>query len=346
MKQIRIIFLLILLLPTITFAQEKFRVMFYNVENLFDTEKDPHKNDNEFLPTSKKHWDKKKYNQKLTNIAKVISSAGEWDIPALVGLCEVENERVMKDLTQYSPLKSQSYKFVITDSEDARGIDVALLYQPDQFKLISYCSYKIPFKSKQKTSRDILYVSGKIKSGDTLDIFVCHYPSRRGGEKSSEPDRIRASEVLRQKTDSLYMLRKQSNIIIMGDFNDEPSNISIYNTLSAKPYNNKLSKDSKQLELYNLFYHFEKKEMKGSHKYQGHWGMLDQVIVSRRLLERSSSFRITNESPKIYDPEFLLTEDKSHGGKRPKRTFFGMQYEAGFSDHLPVITDFYVYLKN
>ncbi len=344
MKKLTIFVLFITLLPCTVISQEKFRVMFYNVENLFDTIKEPNKNDGEYLPASKKHWNTKKYRQKLTNISKVITAAGEWSTPALVGMCEVENERVMNDLTKNTPLKSQQYRYIMTNCADRRGIDIALLYQPDQFRLLGYKAYKIRFSSPQKVTRDLLHVTGKVKSGDTLDVFVCHYPSRIGGEKSSESGRIRVSEVLREKADSLYRIRKCAHIVIMGDFNDEPSNKSIYTTLGARPYEQQASLNDKKLHLYNLFYPFEKQERKGSHKYQGHWGMLDQMIVSESLLKSASGICTSPANAHIFDADFLLTEDKSKGGKRPKRTFFGMQYEAGFSDHLPVITDFYISL--
>jgi len=157
--------------------------MFYNVENLFDTEDDPQTNDNEFLPQGTRYWNSKRYRNKLNNISKVITSLGEWESPALIGMCEVENEKVMNDLITYSPLKSQQYRYVITESKDQRGIDVALMYQRDQFRYIKHEALQVTFpKEPSKKTRDILYVSGMVLSGDTLDIFVCHFPSRRGGE--------------------------------------------------------------------------------------------------------------------------------------------------------------------
>ncbi len=334
------IILLFLLLPAKSFSQTNFRVMFYNVENLFDTIQDPHKNDGDFLPDSKKHWNTKKYRQKLTNISRVITAVGAWSSPALVGLCEVENDRVMKDLTQQSVLKAQKYKYIMTDSPDTRGIDVALMYQPDQFRLLGYQSVRIKFSSSRKFTRDILHAYGRVMSGDTIDVFVCHYPSRTGGEKESEPGRVRVSEILRHAADSLFNIRKNTNIIIMGDFNDGPSNKSISEVLKAIPYETNIHPGTTSLQLYNLMYPLEK-QGKGSYKYRGNWDMLDQMIVSGHLLQKSG-FRILPESAGIFPEDFLLAQDKSGGGKRPKRTFFGMQYEAGFSDHLPVFADFYI----
>jgi len=211
------------------FGQTNFRVMFYNVENLFDTFDNPEKDDNDFLPEGAMRWTAGRYYNKLNNIAKVITSAGEWDTPALVGLCEVENEKVMKDLTQYSPLRKMNYRSIITNSPDTRGINVALLYQRDKFKYLEHNTYTIRFSyNARKRTRDILHVTGQVSMQDTLDVFVCHFPSRRGGETESEQDRLFVASVLKAKSDSLMQIRKNACIVIMGDFNDEPSNRSLF----------------------------------------------------------------------------------------------------------------------
>jgi predicted extracellular nuclease len=313
--------------------------MFYNVENLFDTEDDPKKNDNEFLPDGARHWTTGRYHNKQNNLAKVITSVGEWDAPALVGMCEVENEKVLTDLTKYSPLKKADYRFVITDSRDARGIDVALLYQRDKFKYLAHNAYPIffPFNNQKKT-RDILHVTGLVLSKDTVDVFVCHFPSRRGGEKESEPDRVYVASILKSKTDSLMRIRKTANIIIMGDFNDEPSDKSIAQTLNAQA----ISQNTNARSLYNLFRHFEKMKNTGSYKYQRNWNQLDQIIVSGNLISGNKTFRVLPNTATIFSRDFMLTEDKTHGGKRPKKTFHGNKHEGGYSDHLPVFVDFSV----
>jgi endonuclease/exonuclease/phosphatase family metal-dependent hydrolase len=310
--------------------------MFYNVENLFDTEDDPQKSDNEFLPDGVRHWTKGRYQTKLNNIAKVITSAGEWEAPALVGMSEVENDKVLKDLTLYSPLKKADYRFVVTESPDTRGIDVALLYQRDKFKYIAHSAYTIrfPYNNRKKT-RDILHVTGLVLSRDTVDVFVCHFPSRRGGEQESEPDRIYVASVLKNKVDSLMNIRKNAHIIIMGDFNDEPSNKSISQTLKAKP----VSKNIERRSLYNLFLPFEKKNNIGSYKYGKQWNLLDQIIVSGNLIEGSKAIRVQTQTATIFRRDFMVTDDKTHGGKRPKKTFHGNKHEGGYSDHLPVYVD-------
>ena len=320
------------------YGQNKFRVMFYNTENFFDTFDNPEKNDNEFLPDAQRHWTQKKYYTKVNNIAKVISSVGEWGSPAIIGLCEVENEKVIRDLIRNSPLRKTDYRFVITNSPDQRGINVALLYQRDQFKYLGHQFYTIHFpKNKRKATRDILHVTGQVISRDTVDVFVCHFPSRRGGQDESESDRVYTASVLKSKTDSLMHIRKNANIIIIGDFNDEPSDQSIAQTLNALP----LSQKPDAKKLYNLFQHFEKKT--GSYKFKGQWNMIDQMIVSGNLLSGNGSFKVLPHTATIFSRNFMMTEDKTYGGKRPLKTYNGMKYESGYSDHLPIYVDFEVF---
>jgi endonuclease/exonuclease/phosphatase family metal-dependent hydrolase len=311
--------------------------MFYNVENLFDTEKSSKKDDGDFTPDGKLHWTTGRYYNKLNNLAKVITATGEWDSPAIVGLCEVENERCMTDLTKHSLLKAQDYRYVITYCADRRGINTALMYQRDKFKYLSHKEYKIKFpQNPHKVTRDILHVSGLIQTGDTLDVFVCHFPSRRGGEQESEPDRIFAASVLRSKTDSLMNVREKANIIIMGDLNDEPTNKSILNTLGALPP----EKDANPLELYNLFYKFAKQNNVGTYKYGRQWNVLDQIIVSGNLFDRKQNFHVLPETATIFQRDFMMEKDSSNGGKRPFKTYTGMKHTGGYSDHLPVYVDF------
>jgi predicted extracellular nuclease len=307
------------------------------VENLFDTEDEPKKNDNEFLPDGARHWTVGRYQNKLNNLAKVITSAGEWESPALVGMSEVENDKVLKDLTQYSPLKKENYRYVVTESPDTRGIDVALLYQRDKFKYLQHQAYTIHFpNNNRKKTRDILHVTGQVVSRDTVDVFVCHFPSRRGGEKESESDRMYVASILKSKADSLMKIRKNAHIVIMGDFNDEPSNKSIAQTLKAKP----VSKNIEHTGLYNLFLPFEKKSNTGSYKYGRQWNLLDQIIVSGNLIEGSPSIQVQVHTATIFHRDFMETEDKTNGGKRPKKTFHGQTHEGGYSDHFPVYVDF------
>ena len=336
MKPNLVLLLSLLLCTPCISAQETFRVMFYNVENLFDTLDDPDKQDDEFTPEGSRRWTNRRYYTKLNNLAKVITSVGEWEFPALIGMCEVENDKVLKDLTAYSPLKKSQYRYIVTESNDARGIDVALLYQRDRFKYLHHDCIRLTFPNNpERQTRDILHVAGQIITGDTLDVFVCHFPSRRGGEQASEPDRIHAASIVREKVDSLTLVRGKANILIMGDFNDEPTNKSISVAMNAKgvPNGN---------DLYNLFHSVQKKSRIGTYKFREQWNFLDQMIVSGNLLDKDNSFSVLPETATIFQKAFLLTNDVTNGGKRPKKTFHGYKYEGGYSDHLPIYVDFMI----
>lgn len=336
MKKVFVIIISLFICVSYSFSQGEFRAMFYNVENLFDTEDDPTKNDNEYLPDGVKAWTHYKYWEKLKNITRVITAIGGMQSPAIVGLCEVENDSVIFDLTHRSPLRAQGYKYIVTDSPDARGIDLALLYQPDQFKLLNFNEYELVFKDKTKGStRNILHATGRVINGDSLDVFLCHFPSRAGGKKESEPARMEAAYLLRSKVDSLFVVREKANIIIMGDFNDYPDDKSIFQNLKARSIN--YHRDD--FELYNLFFHRTKERDFGSYFYRGKWEILDQIIVSGNLLRGNNSITVKNSEAHIFKPDFLLETDKSTGKKKPFRTYAGPNFLGGFSDHLPVYVD-------
>lgn len=319
-----------LFLPIACSAQTDFRVMSYNVENLFDTQKAPDKNDGEFLPNGKRHWTPSRYYHKLQQIAKVISAAGEWDTPALVGLCEVENDSVVHHLLRRTPLRKQDYRYCITTGNDERGINSALLYQCDKFKYLYHTEHVIPFTETEKKSRNILHVTGQLITQDTLDVFLCHFPSRYRGEKETEQARTDAALFLRSLCDSLHQVRKNCLLLILGDMNDIPQNTSLTQQLKALEPNTNGQTETTNLVLYNLVY-----KAKGSHKYRDTWHQLDHIIVNSSLY----TYFIT-ESARVFAPSFLLTPDATWHGKRPLRTYHGYKYERGFSDHLPVIADF------
>jgi predicted extracellular nuclease len=306
--------------------QQTFQVMFYNVENLFDTYDNPHTNDNEFLPKGVRRWTPYRYYAHLHQTAKVIHAAGEWDTPALVGLCEVENDSVLIHLTRRTSLRMQNYEYCITGSSDPRGINVALLYQPDKFRCLEYSSRRIPFRNRARRSRDILHVSGKVITGDTLDVFVCHFPSRLGGEKASEPFRLDAAIYLRHLCDSIHAIRTTPNLLIMGDFNDMPANKSIQTLIH--------STDAER-SLVNLFADAKKLNNAGSYKYRGEWNQLDQIMINR-----SWERHYKQGSAQIFMPSFLLTGNRERNKQRPFRVYNGPKYEGGFSDHLPVVAYF------
>ena len=317
---------LFLCLTSPVVAQESFRMMFWNVENLFDTKDDPRKNDNEYLPDAVRHWNNFRYRDKLKSLAKGIIASGHEFVPDLVGLCEVENDSCLYDLTRRSPLREAGYRYVITDSPDQRGIDVALLYQRGSFKLLDHQSIRIPHKRLKKgPTRDILHVVGKVLSGDTLDVFVCHMPSRSGGQAKSEPYRMLTTEILKQHVDSLMQVRKNPYVVVMGDFNDYPTNKSM----------KKLCADGR---LRNLM----KDKKKGTYRYRGEWGILDQFLVSESLLKKRGSIRTSIKQAQILHHEILLEEDEKFGGDKPFRTYNGMKYQGGFSDHLPIALDLFL----
>lgn len=313
----------------ILYSQEHFKIMFYNVENYFDTVDDPNKNDNDFLPEGKKRWTYNKMEEKRNSIAKVITAVGEGTPVAVVGMCEVENDYVLKSLVKYSPLKKFGYKFVHYDSPDSRGIDVAMLYDENQFKPINHKPIPVQF-SKGKTTRDVLYVSGKTNSNDTLHIFVCHTPSRIGGKEKTEYRRMQVMKLIREHCDSILSIQPKANIVIMGDFNDSPEDKSVRVALGARPLVEPYDSNS----LYNMFHQFMKNPFFGTHKYQSQWSVLDQIIVSGSLL---SSGKVTPESAFIFKAMYLLEVDSRNMNVRPKRTYNGLKYQGGFSDHLPVI---------
>ena len=295
-------------------AQESFRILFWNTENLFDYKDDPKKNDNEFLPDATRRWTYFRYRDKVKNLAKAIIASGDEYVPDLVGLCEVENDSCLYDLTRRSPLKEAGYRYVMTDSPDQRGIDVALLYQRGSFKLLQHQSIRIPFKQVKKApTRDILHVVGKVVSGDTLDVWVVHYPSRRGGKAKSEPYRLLVAEILKHAVDSVMQVRQNPNVVIMGDFNDGPSS----------PVMKKLCSDGRLVNLMQ-----GKKE--GTYRYRGAWEILDQFLVSENVRTKNAE---------VLQHPFLLEEDEKYGGNKPFHTYNGMRYQGGFSDHLPIILD-------
>ncbi len=315
-----------------------FRVVSYNLENYFDPFNDSLTNDDEFTPEGMYHWTWDKYKDKRNKIYKVLSAIGGWELPEIVGLYEVENEFVLRDLLKSTPLKFRDYEIVHKESPDARGIDVAMLYRTDKFKLISKQFLKIifPFDTAKKT-RDILYAKGSTKDHDTLNIFVNHWPSRMGGQSESEMNRQTVAKILRSKVDSIFTSNPMSNVIIIGDFNDEPDNISITGILKAGHNFDSLVPG----QLYNLAWYMKEKKGMGSLKYQGEWGLIDQIIVSTSMLKKSNSIYTTIEDAKVFNADFLTVPDDAFIGVKPFRTFIGMKYNGGFSDHYPIFMDLY-----
>jgi len=318
--------------------RNSFRFMFYNVENLFDTENDPNKNDEEFLPDQGKYWTPKRYKTKLNQIYQVITAVGGWELPEIVGLSEIENRKVLEDLVNQTPLYRANYKIIHFESPDSRGIDVALLYRENRFTPDHSRPIPINFPASMgRSTRDILYVRGRTVNNDTLHVFVNHWPSRWGGQMETEEKRMFCASVLRRVTDSIMRAQPGANIIVSGDLNDYPTDRSLTESLKAKT----IFENIRHKSLYNLSYYLQEEKGLGTHKYNGHWGILDQIIVSGGLLDQNTSLYTDKENAHVFNADFLLEDDDRFTGQQVSRTYVGYKYKGGFSDHLPVYLDLF-----
>lgn len=312
------------------------RIVFYNLENLYDPYDDTTKLDDEFTPKGAKRWTFTRFLLKLNHLAKIFIAIGEGESPAIIGMCEVENRYVLNKLIYETPLKKYQYKFIHYESADARGIDVALLYRPSVFRVIysRNITVQFPFDSLLRT-RDILYVKGVLSGNDTLHIFVNHWPSRRGGFTESVPKRRLVAQTLRLAVDTLQRKQEYPYIIIMGDFNDEPDQPAISETLNAGEFSAATTSKS----LVNLMIPKMKGINSGTHKFQGKWAILDQFMVSGNFLLDEKGPRTSPGSAQIFQGSFLMEDDPRFLGGKPARTYTGPRYTGGFSDHLPVYLD-------
>lgn len=314
------------------------RVLFYNAENLFFPEDDSTKRDDDFTKNGLKRWTYYRYQQKLNNLYKVMMAVGGWEPPAIVGFCELEHQKVLEDLINKTPLKKFGYKVVHEESPDRRGIDVGLIYRPSKFKYIEHEAIRVhfPFDKTLKT-RDVLHVRGQVLGRDTLSVFVNHWPSRWGGQAKSEPKRVYVASLVRQRIDELYETNPNLKVVVMGDMNDHSDNKSLVETLKAKGELEAVQKG----DLYNYMHALGKKWQLGSHKYQGHWGTLDHMIVSEPLLRetRKNYLKASASGAHIFAARFLLEEDVKYLGLQPYRTYAGPKFIGGFSDHLPIYID-------
>lgn len=303
-----------------------FRVLFWNVENLFDTVHDEGFSDEEFLPQSERRWTSHRYWQKATEVAKVIAAEldvqqdgahhdriGEESVPDLVGLCEVENDSVMVLLTRRSVLRELHYNYVMTHSEDTRGIDVALLYQPARFRLLESRSLRVASREHGlRPTRDILYAKGLVRSGggvDTLHVMVVHLPSRAGG-REGDRNRELAAARLWGAVDSVLHTSASPKVVVMGDFNA---------ALGDRVFGDAPLRTT------------DDARAQGTYSFRGFWQWLDHVLVSESV--------VTRQAARPVELPWLLEENMTYGGKMPRRTFRGPTYHGGISDHLPVVLD-------
>ncbi len=326
-----------------------FRVMNYNVENLFDTEDDPQKDDEDFLPDGRMHWTKGRYHHKLEQIAHVINRVGKWEMPALVGLQEVESAQTLHDLIAQTPLCKQGYKFLITNSPDRRGIDVGLLYRPEQFDLIRSEEFVVSFrKEPDKKTRNILYAVGRLPNNSLLHVMVCHLPSRREGAKATAIFRREAALLIRKKCDSVAVIDPKASFLIMGDFNGDPNEAATVHELEAglrlPKHLTPEAIPEYPPQLYNLFGEHTEANPAGSYVYQGTWTQLDQIIISESVLLPSAAIQyIKGSAHTVYEPYLLFYPKEPGREPMPNRTYVGSRYNKdGFSDHLPIVADFII----
>jgi len=308
------------------------RIMFYNVENLYDTKHDSTKNDFEFLPDGIRHWTDYRFYTKLKQLYKVFAANGTPEPPAVIALCEVENDFVIRKLIETTPLKNFGYGFVHYESPDPRGVDCALLYRKQHFELFDSRPFRItfPFDTASKT-RDILYVKGLLFDEQMIHIFVNHWTSRFGGSAATIPKRNYIAQFLRAACDSILNDNPNANILILGDLNDDPTDESVSHFLCGQ------KSPSDTLFLTNLslpLFH----QGKGTLKHGAFWNLFDQVIVSPALMNGRNGLQICNDAI-IFDHDFLFVEDETHLGKKLFRTYNGMTYAGGYADHLPVGVD-------
>lgn len=305
--------------------------MFYNVENLFDNIDDPETNDDEFLPRGERRWGKDRLTLKYKRIYQVIAAVGGKGFPAIVGFCEVENRFVLEKLLANTPLGNMGYKIVHHDSPDRRGIDVALLYRISDFEPLWYEAIPVqnPSDPDFKT-RDILYVKG-ILDTDTIHVFVNHWPSKYGGAVDTQPLRKLSAQTAKHFTDSIAARNPQASILLMGDFNDSPIDESVENHLGAQHPD----RVSDSFNLYNMAYPLALQGI-GSNKYREKWELIDQIIVSKPMLDPENSLHTTPSRFHVFKAPFLLIKDENYLGEKLFRTYNGFRYAGGFSDHLPI----------
>ena len=284
-------------------AQDSLTIISYNVENLFDCQHDTLKNDSSFLPDGMHHWTYYRYQTKLDRIAQVIVNISGWESAALVGLCEVENTRCLRDLCYR--LKRFHYKYVHYESDDERGVDVALLYDSTKVKVLKSKPLKVDLNGDK--TRDVLYACCLLNKRDTIHTMVCHLPSKSGGVATDWKRQV-AKEVIQQHVDSILQIQPKAKIVVMGDMNSEV-------------------KDDLQ-GMNNMMSAWERVG-KGTHKYQGTWSYLDQIYVSHALNDKVQV--------RIFAPEWLLEEDNKYLDFQPLRTYIGYRYHGGYSDHLPIV---------
>ena len=322
-------------------AQTQFTLVELNAENLFDCHHDEGFDDTSFLPDSPRRWTPGRLQRKLNLLGRTLAVIGRGQgMPDLVALCEVENDTVLQKLVSTSVLWSWHYKYFMTHSQDIRGIDCALMYRPESFRPIAHRSIRPYFHDlPSKRTRDLLHVTGILQTGDTLDVFVIHAPSRMDSHQQGRAYRLQLMQQLRSIVDSTMQQRAHPGVIIAGDFNASANDESVKWGLRAqRPVANATTYEER--ELYCLPSHTESRhpEVRGNYFYNGEWETIDHICINGRLLTASNSLHTKTDNCHIADKRFLL--DYKKGQLAPHRTYNGMRWEGGLSDHLPLVVRF------
>lgn len=300
-------------------------IAFYNTENLFDVFSDASTIDTDFLPISIKNWTPQRYENKIHKLGSVISKIGfetSQKPPVLIGLAEVENDSVLQDLTQSKDLKGYNYGFVHYNSMDERGIDVALLYNKDEFTVESSKAFPIYIEEesgKRDFTRDILLVTGHLKD-KKINVLVNHWPSRHEGRDETDFKRVIAASLLTEIITELTKDDFHAQIIVLGDFNDNPNSQSVIDLMIA----NSLHNTMESIWSYS----------RGSVNHNFSWILFDQIFLTQNFL-KESEFQFKLLKADIFDEKFLMQDEGKFKGQ-PYRTYLGKKYKGGFSDHFPV----------
>jgi endonuclease/exonuclease/phosphatase family metal-dependent hydrolase len=283
----------------------------------------------------------KVYKKKVANMAKVISEIGT-DMagmpPAILGVCEIENDEVLLDVINHPRLRPYNYGIVHYDSPDERSIDTGLIYQksvftPTSSKALEVLTYNYNDKTKRNYTRDVLLVSGKLR-GEDIHFMVNHWPSRGGGMKKSQPGRVAAAKIVKKAIDSLQVNDPYAKVMVMGDFNDGPYNKSIAEVVGAKF-------DEDEVGLKDIFNPYEqiRKKGGGTIAYRGSWDIFDQIFFTEPLLKKDDYSEFRYYKSGIFSPVYLQNPRGRWKGY-PFRSWTGGGFSGGYSDHFPV----FVYL--
>lgn len=302
--------------------------VFYNVENLYDLIDDPQTNDEEYLPSGKKKWNEEKYRKKLADLSSVLVELGGDELPEIIGLCEVENRQVVQDLVDEPALQKGNYRVIHHHDRDRRGIDLALVYRPDEFTVESERLVPVRSAGKNSLMRGILSVKGRSNNGETFHIFVNHWPSRENDDSSRKEARKEMAVALRRLASPFTGQGSLTHVVIMGDMNDEPDDESLNQVLGAGRQG-----ENSPAGLVNLMYP-SMEHNHGSYKFRGDWKMLDNLIVSESLLDEEG-YRVENNRGYVFSAPWMEFINRS-GEVSPDRTYAGDRYTGGPSDHFPV----------